>query len=71
MVADLLLLTAVNSKFSKSEKSAKNGNELCDLELDLVTSRSWVYVDLVHTHLPCEYGDDRRSLRQSDVYFEA
>ena len=74
MVADLLLLTAVNSKFSKrqilSEKSAKNGNELCDLELDLVTLRSWGYVDHVHTYLPCECGDDRRSLRQSDVYFE-
>ena len=53
----------------KRVKSAKNGNDLCDLDFDLVTLRSWGYVDLVHTYLPFEYGDDRRSLRQSNDYF--
>ena len=35
-----------------------------------LTLRSWEYVDLVHTYLPYEYGDDWRSLRQSNVYFK-
>ena len=47
----------------------KIGNDLFDLDFDLVTLRSWGFVDLVHTYLPFEYGDDRRSLRQSNDYF--
>ncbi len=35
-----------------------------------LTLRSWGYVDLVHTYLPYKYGHDRRSLRQSNVYFK-
>ena len=53
----------------KRVKSVKNGNDLCDLDFDLVTLRSWRYVDLVHTYLAFEYGDDRGSLRQSNDYF--
>ena len=54
----------------KCAKTAKNRNDLGDLDFDLVTLRSWGYVDLVHTYLPYEYGHDRRSLRQSNVYFK-
>ena len=53
----------------KCVKSAKNGNDLGDLDFDLVTLRSWGYVDLVHTYLPYKYDHDQRSLRQSNVYF--
>ena len=45
----------------KRVKSAKNGNDLCDLDFNLVTLRSWGFVDLVHTYLPFEYGVDQRS----------
>ena len=45
------------------------GNDLGDLDFDLVTLRSWGYVDLVHTYLPYKYDHDQRSLRQSNVYF--
>ena len=45
----------------------KNVNDLGDLDFDLVTLRSWGHVDLVYTYLPYEYGDDRGSLRQSNV----
>ena len=41
--------------------------DLGDLDFDLVTLRSWGHVDLVYTYLPYEYGDDRGSLRQSNV----
>ena len=54
----------------KCVKSAKNGNDLGDLDFDLVTLRSWGYVDLVHTYLPYKYDHDQRSLRQSNVYFK-
>ena len=54
----------------KRVKSAKNGNDLCDLDFDLVTLRSWGYVDLVHTYLAFEYGDDRRSLRSPNAHFK-
>ena len=37
--------------FVSSAKSAKNGNDLGDLDFDLVTLRSSGYVDLVHTYL--------------------
>ncbi len=33
------------------KKSPKNGNDLGDLEFDLVTSMSSGYVDLVYTYL--------------------
>ena len=51
-------------------KIDKNGNDLGDLDFDLVTLRSSGYVDLVYTYVPYEYGDDRGSLRQSNVYFK-
>ena len=46
-------------------KIGKNGNDLGDLDFDLVTLRSWGHVDLVYTYLPYEYGDDRGPLRLS------
>ena len=48
----------------------KNGNDLGDLDFDLVTLRSTGYVDLVHTYLRYEYGDHQRSLRLSQAYFQ-
>ena len=48
---------------------SKYGNDLCDLDFDLVTSRSLGYVDLVHTYLPFQYGDNQRSLRSSNAHF--
>ena len=41
-----------------------------DLIFDLVTLRSCWCVDLVHTYLPFEYGDDQRSLRSSNAHFK-
>ena len=35
-----------------------------------MTSRSLGYVDLVHTYLPFQYGDDQRSLRSSNAHFK-
>ena len=35
-----------------------------------LTLRSWGNVDHVHTSLPYEYVDDRRSSRQTNVYFK-
>ena len=35
-----------------------------------MTLRSLWYIDLVYTYLPFKYGDDLRSLRQSNGYFE-
>ena len=35
----------------KRTKSTKNGNDLCDLDFDLVTLRSSGYVDLLYTYL--------------------
>ena len=43
-----------------------NGNDLCDLDSDLGVIGA---IDLVHTYLAFEYGDDQRSLRQSNDYF--
>ena len=48
----------------------KNGNDLGNLDLDPMTLILVGYVDLVHTYLPYKYGHDRRSLRQSNVYFK-
>ena len=48
----------------------KNGNDLDDLVFDLVTLRSWGYVDLVHTYLAFEYDDDQRSLRSPNAHFK-
>ena len=53
----------------KRAKTAINGNDLGDLDFDLVTLRSLGYVDLVHTYLPYEYDHDQRSLRHSNVDF--
>ena len=53
-----------------AKKRQKNGNDLGDLDFDLVTLRSTGYVDLVHTYLRHEYGDHQRSLRLSQVNFE-
>ena len=49
------------------QKSAKNGNDLHDLDFDLVTLRSTGYVDLVYIYLQYEYGDHQRSLRLSQA----
>ena len=43
----------------------KNGNDLGDLDFDLVTLRSSGYVDLVYTYLRYEYDEDQGSLRLS------
>ena len=42
-----------------------NGNDLGDLDFDLVTLRSSGCVDLVYTYLWYEYDDYQRSLRLS------
>ena len=42
----------------------KNGNDLHDLDFDLVTLRSSGYVDLVYTYLWYEYDDYQRTLRK-------
>ena len=42
-----------------------NGNDLCDLDSDLGV----IGVDLVHTYIAYDYGDDRQSLRSSNDYF--
>ena len=43
----------------------KNGNDLRDLNFDLVTLRSSGYVDLVRTYLSYEYDEDQMLLRLS------
>ena len=40
------------------------------LVIMFLTLRSCRCVDLVHTYLPFEYGDDRRSLRSLNAYFK-
>ena len=52
------------------KKSAKNGNDLGDLDFDLGTLRSLGYVNLVHTYPPYKYEHDQRSLRQSNANFK-
>ena len=57
-------------KAVSGQKTAKNGNDLRDLDFDLVTLRSTGYVDLVYTYLWYEYSDHQRSLRLSKANFE-
>ena len=68
----VLLLSYQNCRTSSKngEKSAKNGNDLGDLDFDLGTLRSLGYVDLVHTYPPYKYEHDQRSLRQSNANFK-